>query len=105
MASFFPRIGSWYEDQDTGQKFEIVALDEKQKTIEVQYYDGDISEYEMESWASLNVRESEAPDEAYGGFDAGLSYGDEAPLDSTFMQGNPIELIEPDSFSGFDDLF
>ena len=105
MASFYPRIGSWYRDQDNGQRFEIVAIDEKQKTIEVQYYDGDISEFEIESWGSLNIHETETPEEAYAGFDGMVSYGDEVPLDSSFIYGNPLESIEPERFSGFDDLF
>jgi len=105
MASFYPRIGSWYKDQDNGQCFEIVAIDDKQRTIEVQYYDGDISEFEIESWGSLNIYETEAPDAAYASVDGILAYGDEAPLDSTFMQSSPLETIEPERFSGFDDLF
>lgn len=105
MASYFPRIGTWYKDQNTGQPFEVVAIDEKQRTIEVQYYDGDISEFEIESWGSLSLLETEAPEEAYAGFGGISSYGDEAPSDSTFIQGNPLESIEPETFSGFDDLF
>lgn len=105
MASFYPRIGSWYKDQDNGQCFEIVAIDEKQKTVEVQFFDGEISEFDIESWGSLNIHETAAPEQAFTGIDGISHYGDEAPLDSTFMLGNPIELIEPDNFSGFDDLF
>jgi len=105
MASYYPRIGSWFRDQDNGQCFEIVAIDEKQKTVEVQYLDGEISEFEIESWGSLHIHETAAPEQAYSGLDGITTYGDEPPLDSTFTLGNPIELIEPDNFSGFDDLY
>lgn len=105
MASFFPRIGAWFKDTDTHQRFEIVAIDEKQSTIEVQYFDGDITEFDIESWGALNIHETEAPEEIYAGFESLSAYGDEAPLDSTFIQGNPLESIEPETFSGFDDLF
>ncbi len=103
MASFFPLIGSWYRDTETGQRFEIVAIDEKHKTIEVQYYDGDISEFDIESWGSANIVEVETPEEAYAGYEGMSAFSDE---NSAFIySGNPIELIEPESFSGFDDLF
>lgn len=105
MASFFPLIGSWYKDTDTNQRFEVVALDEKQKTIEVQYFDGDISEFDIASWGALSITEIQTPEEAYGGYDGLSSFGEETGFSDSFNQISPIDMIEPDSFSGFDDLF
>ena len=48
-----PEVGLWYRDIDN-RLFEVVAL-ENEDAIEVQYYDGDVSEYDRESWDLLCV--------------------------------------------------
>ena len=48
-----PEIGLWYRDIQN-RLFEVIAL-EDEDTIEVQYYDGDITEYDRESWDLLCV--------------------------------------------------
>ena len=105
MASYFPRVGTWFMDGETRQCFEVVAIDEKASTIEVQYYDGDIAEFDIESWGSLRILESEAPEEAYAGFETLSPFGDEAPSDSTFILSSPLESIEPDVFTGYEDPY
>ena len=49
-----PEIGSWYRDIENCL-FEVVALDESEGAIEVQYADGDVTEYDQESWGLLCV--------------------------------------------------
>ena len=48
-----PEIGLWYRDIQN-RLFEVVAL-ESEDAIEVQYYDGDVTEYDRESWDLLCV--------------------------------------------------
>ena len=48
-----PEIGLWYRDIQN-RLFEVIAL-ENEDSIEVQYYDGNISEYDRESWDLLCV--------------------------------------------------
>jgi len=48
-----PEIGLWYRDIQN-RLFEVIAL-ESEDAIEVQYYDGDITEYDRESWDLLCV--------------------------------------------------
>ena len=48
-----PEVGLWYRDIDN-RLFEVVAL-ENEDAIEVQYYDGDVTEYDRESWDLLCV--------------------------------------------------
>ncbi len=100
MATFFPAIDSWYQEQATGRLFEVVAVDEKYGTIEVQYEDGDIAEFDLESWGHLEITMATAPE-------SGSAIFGDASFDSEISSnyyGNPLEEIEPDSFSGFDDL-
>lgn len=103
MASYSPLIGNWYQELETGQIFEVVAVDEKHGTIEVQFGDGDIGEYDVDMWESMSLAESEAPEDAYIGIDGSNTFDDEGPTEEFYMSANPIESIEPDVFLGFDD--
>lgn len=49
-----PEIGSWYRDIENCV-FEVVALDDSEDTIEVQYANGDVTEFDRESWDLLCV--------------------------------------------------
>jgi len=48
-----PEIGLWYRDIQN-RLFEVVAI-ESEDAIEVQYYDGDVTEFDRESWDLLCV--------------------------------------------------
>jgi len=59
-----PEIGLWYRDIQN-RLFEVIAL-ENEDTIEVQYYDGDITEYDRESWDMLCVNNVSDPGVSLG---------------------------------------
>lgn len=109
MASFYPPTGSWYQDLDNGALFEVVAIDEKSQTIEVQYYDGEIDEFDVESWGSLRVTHASAPENAYASYDGSFTNDEEFLGESGeyLFAGNlsPLDSIEPDLYQGFDDPF
>jgi hypothetical protein len=50
-----PIIGNWYCHLDKGQRFRVVSIDEKKETVEVQNFDGNLDEHEMESWYQLET--------------------------------------------------
>ncbi|HEY2590434.1 MAG TPA: DUF6763 family protein [Steroidobacteraceae bacterium] len=52
MASAQPTVGSWYR-LEGGATFEIVAIDDDEGTIEVQYFDGTVEEMDFEDWELL----------------------------------------------------
>ena len=64
IALCHPEVGLWYRDIDN-RLFEVVAL-ENEDSIEVQYYDGDISEYDRESWDLLCVNVVSEPGVSLG---------------------------------------
>lgn len=49
MSTLKPVVGQWYRG-GTNELFEIVAIDEEDQTIEIQYFDGTITEIDYESW-------------------------------------------------------
>ena len=51
MATQNPGVGAWYR-LNGGPPFEVVALDEDDGTIEVQYADGTLEELDREDWKS-----------------------------------------------------
>ena len=45
----FPIVGNWYRDFNQ-QLFEVVALDDADNLIEIQYFNGDIDEMDYDAW-------------------------------------------------------
>ena len=67
-----PTIGNWYRIQGS-DSFEIVALDEDDGTIELQYFDGTVEEMDLEDWQAAHeggaLEEIEAPEDWTGSVD------------------------------------
>ena len=50
MAAPQPGIGDWYRQKEGGDLFEVVAFDDDDGTIEIQYFDGTVEEMDVEDW-------------------------------------------------------
>lgn len=70
MSDVDPIIGNWYRNQETGNDFEVVAIDEDAQTIEIQYFDGELEELDLDAWYELPLEAIEAPEDWSGPFDA-----------------------------------
>ncbi len=94
-----PIIGSWYCHQDKGQRFRVVALDEYNKTVEVQNFDGNLDEYEMRDWYQEKIVLCEAPENLSGPLDIGNL--DDLGTDITDTKrsdwNEPLDVFEPRS--------
>ena len=69
MSDVDPIIGNWYRNQETGNDFEVVALDEDAQTIEIQYFDGEVEELDLDAWYDLAIESIEAPEDWSGPYD------------------------------------
>lgn len=58
-----PVIDRWYKDVENNLTFKVVAIDENDETIEVQYVNGDIGEYDNETWYNSTFDYIEAPED------------------------------------------
>jgi len=90
--SIEPIVGDWYSSH--GERFEVVAVDEDERAIEMQYADGTLAEMDLDDWALRSqaggLRLSEPPEDGSGAIDAdveeesrhayGAGYDDEASL-------------------------
>src|SRR5690348_9555379 len=67
-----PVIGNWYRIQGA-DSFEVVAFDEDDGTIELQYFDGTVEEMDIEDWQAEKeagtLEEVEAPEDWTGSVD------------------------------------
>lgn len=72
MSVHQPAIGDWYRLRG-GELFEVVAVDESDGTIEVQYFDGTLEEMEFDDWRAQfsagEIEEVEAPEDWTGSVD------------------------------------
>ncbi len=58
-----PVIGRWYKDVVNNLTFTVVAIEEDSDFIEVQYLNGDIGEYDNETWYNSTFDYIEAPED------------------------------------------
>ena len=81
-----PTIGNWYRIQGS-DSFEVVALDEDDGTIELQYFDGTVEEMDLEDWQAAHeggaLEEIEPPEDWTGSVDVDPEEDDEK-LDGLF---------------------
>lgn len=64
-----PIVGNWYQRLDKGQEFEVVTFDEEEGVVEIQYFDGDLEQVDIESWHELDVEQTENPENWAGPVD------------------------------------
>jgi hypothetical protein len=63
-----PKIGDWYTDV-RGATFEVVAYDEDDGTVEIQYFDGTVEELDIDTWEQMEIQPTEAPEDWSGSLD------------------------------------
>lgn len=68
MAVAYPVIGHWYQ-RTNGTLFEVVAVDEQDATVEIQFFDGTIDELDMENWPAMLIERVGAPEDWSGSVD------------------------------------
>ena len=89
-----PFIGSWYKDV-TGSIFEVVAIDDDDGTVEIQYFDGSVEEFDLDMWWETPMELVEPPEDWSGSMDIdredyGVDIG-EVPLEEW---ATPMDFID-----------
>ena len=105
MRSPVPHVGSWYKEIGAEQIFEVVAYDNRAQTIEVQLLAGEVDEYDLESWAEMELVPVEEPEDWRNPYEIDREDFTEPeqalqPLD----WDDPLEQVEPDQVNGLLDL-
>lgn len=66
-----PIVGNWFLHLDKGQRFCVVAVDEKSETVEIQHFDGDVEEINLGDWYDMDIEISAEPENWSGSVDIG----------------------------------
>jgi hypothetical protein len=98
-----PDIGEWYRIRGDGL-LEVVAIDEDDGTIEVQYFDGTVEELDLADWKAQRtkgeIEDAEAPEDWSGSVDV---EGDEDALEPRpALNGDPQMAGDLDGLDMFD---
>ncbi len=105
MKMLRPVVGAWYKDLQTHELFEVVDWDTASLTIETQYLDGEVSEYDLDAWREMVLEEVEPPEDWRAAFE--LDDDDlldpDRPLHPEDWD-SPINSIEPDAIDGVEDF-
>lgn len=104
MTQHVPQIGHWYQDDSSGQVFEIVALDRDEGTLQVQYLDGEIAAYDYDSWGDMQLTLAAEPEDWRSAFEL----DDDQRLDPDaamhpMQWDSPLSCIEPEAMLGVDE--
>ncbi|MGH8253772.1 MAG: DUF6763 family protein [Steroidobacteraceae bacterium] len=82
-----PGVGDWYR-LSSGELLEVVAFDAGDGTVEVQYFDGTVEEFDFDDWrsqrASGAIEEAEAPEDWSGSVDV-------EPEDEVRVDADPFD--------------
>jgi len=63
-----PVVGNWYKDNE-GKVFEVIGFDEDDSYLELQYFEGEIDEMDLDGWETMGVESVAAPEDWSGPFD------------------------------------
>jgi hypothetical protein len=104
MQSPTPIIGDWYRSS-TGDLFEIVAIDNDDATNEIQYFDGTLEEYDLETWHAQVIIEADAPEDWTGSVDVDQEdYDLESETPHNAAWSAPSEFLDRNESSGYSEI-
>jgi len=87
-----PAVGEWYQAPPDAP-FEIVAVDAESESIEVQYFDGTLEEFDFDAWTSLALVKAAEPEDVSGALDV---KGDDYDADDAWRPAwhNPLDDLD-----------
>lgn len=86
VTDYEPIANQWYRHLDKGYQFQVVAVDEDERTVEIQHFDGDLEELDLDAWAEMELEVIEPPEDWTGGMDD--IERDDLGYSETEMRGN-----------------
>jgi hypothetical protein len=92
-----PIVGNWYRNKEvTNEIFKVVAIDHDERLIEIQYFDGQIGEFDLGTWLESNIIEIAEPEDWSGAYE--LSKEDLSEYKSEVIKpetkDGPINILE-----------
>ena len=89
-----PAVGQWYADPQ-GVTFEVVAVDEEDGSIEVQYFDGTLEELDADAWSEMQFKQVDPPEDWSGSLDMEREdYGVDLDEERHELWANPFDHLD-----------
>ena len=104
MAKKIPQINDWYQDVQDDALFEVVAVDEDGGFIEIQYVNGEIGEFDFDTWEQMIILNAQAPEDWRAPFE--ITDDDNSANSGAFTVSNwddPQANIDNDTGQGADE--
>jgi hypothetical protein len=89
-----PAIGDWYQAPG-GVRFEVVAVDDEDGSIDIQHFDGTVEELEFDAWEESEYLPADPPEDYSGSLDIERDdYG--VDLDRAAVQdwADPLDFLD-----------
>jgi DNA/RNA endonuclease YhcR with UshA esterase domain len=100
MAVPQPSVGDWYR-LSGGELFEVVAVDDDDGTIEIQYFDGTVEEMDREDWEvqceERALQPAGPPEDWSGSVDVEPEQDEAArsdPTEERDLRANPLDGLD-----------
>lgn len=61
--------GQWYVDRENGEVFQMIGVDERDRSVEIQYVDGSLEESSLDDWSGRRLEVCDQPEDWVGPFD------------------------------------
>lgn len=104
MTTAVPRIGHWYQE-DGGPLFEIVAFDSDEASVQVQYLDGELADFDFETWGEMSAKVAAAPEDWRTAFELDEdTASDPDAAQHPVEWSSPLSSIEPETIYGVEDV-
>ena len=93
MAMIQPQVGNWYRRIDR-RLLEVVAINQDDATVDIQYFDGTIAELDLDAWHALELEAAPPPEDWSGPLD--LDQPDIAELRDAQVRGwqDPMTFVD-----------
>jgi len=82
-----PIIDQWYHYPQKSEKFQVTAIDDHAATVEIQYFDGNIDEFELTTWYAMEVEPIAVPEDWTGPMD-NIEKDDLNPVGTEMLRGD-----------------
>lgn len=102
MASQHPSIGAWYHDVANDSVFEVVALDDHAGSVEIQYDNGDIDEFDLDLWNPVLFVPTDQPEAPAALYDYAQDDWNEDSFEPwQALDNNDLDPLNPGDFEDF----
>lgn len=59
---FDPVPGQWYEDLEEESLFQVLSVDPDEELVQIQHEDGEIEEFDLDTWHELDLDKGTEPE-------------------------------------------